>query len=455
MAGYVGHSKQEERELLQAIGVSSFEDLLAGVPESTLLQGPIGIPAGQSEEELRRLFAEYASRNYDPARTPSFLGAGLYDRIIPAAIRQITLRSEFYTAYTPYQAEVAQGTLASVFTFQSLLCELTGMDVANAGVYDGGSAAAEAVLLASAATGRNRVLVSAGLHPHHLDIVRAYSRGPGLAVEPLALEDGRTPLAALKRQLGDMAAGPVGAVVLQNPNFFGCIEDLEPLVAAIHEAGALAIVSADLVSLALLQTPADCGADLAVGEAQSCGNPPQFGGPLCGYLAARKELVRRLPGRLVAEAHDADGHRGFVLTLQTREQHIRREKATSNICTNNNLVALGVSLYLTLLGPRGLREVAEQSVQKAHHLHEKLVAIDGVRTVYGAPFFHEFAVALPVPAGELIEKLLREDGILAGLDLGRFDGSRGRELLIAVTEKRTAEEMDRFARAVRRVVAGR
>ncbi len=448
MAGYVGHGSNEEREMLAAIGVSGFEELLKGVPESARLRAPIEIPPGQSEAELRALFLELGQRNYDPERTPSFLGAGLYDHVIPAAIRQITLRSEFSTAYTPYQPEVAQGTLASIFEFQTLMAELTGMDVANAGVYDGGSAAAEAALLAAAATGRNRILIDAGLHPHARGVVETYAHGPGLTLETVPLEGGVVGPAALRKCLSNETA----AVILSHPSFFGCVQDLRPLVEAIHEAGALAIVSCNLISLGLLESPGGAGADVAVAEAECFGNSLSFGGPLCGVLAARRDLVRRLPGRLVAETADADGHRGFVLTLQTREQHIRREKATSNICTNNNLVALGVTLYFTLLGPKGLREVASQCLQKAHYLEEKLTALPGVTRVHPAPFFHEFALNLPRPAGDVVEKILTDDHILAGCALGRFDARWEKQLLVAVTEKRTRAEMDRFVEALARAL---
>jgi glycine dehydrogenase subunit 1 len=446
MAGYLGYGPDEEKEMLTAIGVSSFEELLRGIPASARMKGLTPIPPGQSEAELRRLFAELSARNYDVERTPSFLGAGLYDHVLPAAIRQITLRSEFYTAYTPYQPEVSQGTLATVFEFQSLMAELTGMDVANASVYDGASAAAEGILLACAATGRKRVLVSAGMHPHAREVMETYADGPDLVLESIPLREGRTDLVALKELLRSETA----AVVLQNPNFLGCVEEVAPAVTVVHEAGAKAIVSANLIALGLLESPGACGADLAVAEAQCFGNPHSFGGPLCGVFAAGKDLVRRMPGRLVAEARDSDGHRGFVLTLQTREQHIRREKATSNICTNNNLVALGVTLYFTLLGGDGLREVAGQCLQKAHYLQEKLTAIPGVTRVYSSPFFHEFVLGLPRPAKEVLGKMLLREHILAGLDLGRYDQAWSNHLLVAVTEKRTREEMDRYAAALAR-----
>jgi glycine dehydrogenase subunit 1 len=446
MAGYIGHGPEEEKEMLAAMGAASFEDLLQGVPPKCRLRGGTPIPRGESEAELRRLFSELAAKSYDVERTPSFLGAGLYDHIIPAAIRQITLRSEFYTAYTPYQPEVAQGTLATVFEFQSLMAELTGMDVANASVYDGGSAAAEAILLAAGATGRKRILVAAGVHPSTRQIMSTYGEGPGLQLETIPSKGGQSDLTALRALLRD----DVAAVVIQNPNFFGCLEEVGPVVAAAHAVGALVVLSVNLVSLGLLESPGALGADVAVAEAQCFGNPPQFGGPLCGVFAARKDLVRRMPGRLVAEARDTEGHRGFVLTLQTREQHIRRDKATSNICTNNNLVALGVTLYFTLLGGSGVREVAGQSLQKAHYLEEKLVQIPGVSRVYPAPFFHEFVLQLPKPASEVVGRMLLREHILPGLDLGRIRSEWKNQLLVAVTEKRTKDEMDRYAAALLR-----
>lgn len=448
MPGYVGHGRGTEREMLAAIGVQHFRDLLKGVPESVIETEPPDIPPAQGEEELRRLFSEYASRNYDPTRTPCFLGAGLYDHIVPAAIRHLTLRSEFYTAYTPYQPEVAQGTLAAIYEFQSVMAELTGMDVANASVYDAATGAAEALFLAQAAVRRNRVLVSGGVHPSTLQVLETSLHGRDLTLEVLPLTGGVTDPAGLRKLIGD----DVAAVLVANPNFYGLVEDVGSISSAAHDAGALAAVSTNLVALGLLESPGAQGADIVVGEVQSFGNHPQFGGPLCGLFAGRKDLVRRMPGRLVAETMDHGGCRGFVLTLQTREQHIRRDKATSNICTNSNLLALSATIYFCLLGPRGLREVAGQCLQKAHYLQERLCEIPGVRRVHEGAFFHEFALELPVPAGGVVDRLLTEDGVLAGLDLGRIDPAQKNRLLVAVTEKRTRQEMDRFAEALRRIV---
>lgn len=449
MPGYVGHGPGTEREMLAAIGVSDFRDLLKGVPESAIDTELPDIPAAQSEDELRRLFAAYASRNYDPTKTACFLGAGLYDHIVPAAIRHLTMRSEFYTAYTPYQPEVAQGTLAAIYEFQSIMAELTGMDVANASVYDAATGAAEALFLAQSAVRRNRVLVSDGMHPATLQVLETSLHGRDLVLERIPLTDGVTDLDELKKRIGP----DVAAVMVAGPNFYGLIEDVEAICSVAHEAGALAAVSINPVALGLLESPGAQGADIVVGEVQSFGNQPQFGGPLCGLFAAKKELVRRMPGRLVAETMDKGGRRGFVLTLQTREQHIRREKATSNICTNSSLLALGATIYFCLLGPKGLKEVAEQCLRKAHYLQERLCDIPGVRRSHAGPFFHEFALDLPRPAGGVVDSLLAGDRILAGLDLGRLDPSQKNRLLVAVTEKRTREEMDRFVDAMRRVIA--
>ncbi|MBD3161421.1 MAG: aminomethyl-transferring glycine dehydrogenase subunit GcvPA [Candidatus Eisenbacteria bacterium] len=445
---YVGHTPQEEEHLLRTIGVKRFEDLIASIPESMRLKKPIAIPAGESEIEVRRLFQESERRNYDPRVVPSFLGGGIYDHVIPSVVNHIQLRSEFYTAYTPYQAEVAQGTLMTIFEFQTMICELTGMEVANASMYDAGSAAAEAVLLASGATGRRRILVARSLHPHHRAILETYGRPSGLEFVDVGGEEALTP-----DELRDVLDGETAALLVQQPSYLGAVESLGPLADAVHDQGGLLVVSADPVPLALLEAPGKQGADVVVGEGQSLGNPPSYGGPAAGFFATTMKLVRRLPGRLVGETVDADGRRGFVLTLQTREQHIRREKATSNICTNNNLIALGFTVTLALLGPRGLRKMAEQSLQKAHYLEERLAPLPGIRRQPEGAFFREFCLRLPVPASEAIAKIYAEAGILAGIDLGRVHRDWQDRLLVAVTEKRTREELDAYVEAMRRVVS--
>jgi len=447
MSPYTGHSREEEPELLRAIGVETFEDLIAAVPKALRQSRPLDVPPGQSEMELRRLFLDAARRNYDPLSTPSFLGGGLYDHDIPAVVRHMTLRSEFYTAYTPYQAEVAQGTLMTIYEFQTMACELTGCDVANASMYDAGSAAAEAALLAAHATGRQKILVAGSFHPHHRGILETYGRPPGLSFVDVGADRPLTPA-----DLAGKIDGETAAVLVQQPNFFGGIESIGPLAEAAHAHGALFVASADPVALALLEPPGKLGADIVVGEGQNLGNPPSYGGPACGIFACKRDLIRRLPGRLVAETVDAEGRRGFVLTLQTREQHIRREKATSNICTNNNLVALGMTITLSLLGPTGLREMANLCLQKAHYLAGALAAIPGVRRDPDGPFFHEFCLRLPKEASEVIGKVYKDAGILAGCDLGRIRPEWSDRLLVAVTEKRTRQELDGLVTALGRAL---
>jgi len=444
---YTGHTETEERELLRVIGVERFDDLISAVPQKLRLKSPIAIPPGQTEMELRRLFLDAEGRNYDPLRTPSFIGGGLYDHDIPAAVRHMTLRSEFYTAYTPYQAEVAQGTLMTIYEFQTMVCELAGLDAANASMYDGGSAAAEAALLAAGATGRSKVLVARSFHPHHRAILETYGRSPGLSFVDVGGE-GALSVGDLKGHLDS----EIAAVIVQQPNFLGLVESIAPVAEVAHAHKALLIVSADPVCLGLLAAPGRLGADIVVGEGQHLGNPPSYGGPALGFFACKKELVRRLPGRLVAEAVDREGRRGFVLTLQTREQHIRREKATSNICTNNQLVALGFTITLAMLGPAGLRDMASLCLQKAHYLEKALTRLPGVRRDPEGPFFLEFAVRLPRPAHEVIQAVYRDAGILAGIDLGRMKPEWRDRLLVAVTEKRTRAEMDALVSAMGRVI---
>ncbi|MDM7916033.1 MAG: aminomethyl-transferring glycine dehydrogenase subunit GcvPA [Candidatus Eisenbacteria bacterium] len=445
---YTGHGPGEEKELLRAIGVSRFEELIPDLPESLRLGRPIDIPKGQSELEVRRLFREAEIKNYDPATTPSFLGGGLYDHDVPAAVQHMLLRSEFYTAYTPYQPEVSQGTLMAIFEFQTMVSELTGLPVANASMYDAGSAAAEAALMASGATGRNKILVARTFHPHHRAILETYGVPPGLSFVDVGTEGPLSPAELAKHLDGETAA-----LLVQQPNFLGGIETLGPIADAVHAAGALLVVSSDPVALARLEAPGKLGADIVVGEGQNLGGGPAFGGPACGLFACKKELIRRLPGRLVAETVDREGRRGFVLTLQTREQHIRREKATSNICTNNSLVALGFTITLSLLGPGGLSRMADLCLQKAHYLEKSLTSIPGVRREPQGPFFFEFALRLPRPAAEVARAIYDEERILAGIDLGRVRPEWKDRLLVAVTEKRTREEMDRLAAAMRRVLA--
>jgi glycine dehydrogenase subunit 1 len=438
---FIGLSHDEERRMLREIGVERFEDLLEGVPAALRLQRPLAIAGPASEIELRRQFGEWAASN-DASRSVSFLGGGLYDHYIPAALQALAMRSEFATAYTPYQPEVAQGSLTAIFEFQSMIAELTGMEVANASLYDGATALVEAVLLARAATARHRVVVAGAVHPHFVAVLRTY-----LGADDVVVLAGRGGPCAPEDL--DAALGPeIACVAYQHPNFFGLLESPRAIHARAHRAGALAVACCDPIALALLEPPGagdeESSADIVVGEGQSLGNPPSFGGPLLGFFACRKGLVRRMPGRLAAQTVDLDGRRGFVLTLQTREQHIRREKATSNICTNQGLLALRATIYMALMGRKGMREVAELCVQKAHHAAGLAAAVDGYALAHGGAFLREFVLECPVDAARVVE-VGRGRGVLPGVDLGRFDPAWRKWLLVAVTEMRTAGEIERWA----------
>jgi len=440
---HIGLGAAEERRMLETIGVSRFEDLLEAVPNEVRLDRALSLPGPFSEIELRRRLGGWARENAAD-RCLSFLGGGLYDHYIPAAVNALASRSEFATAYTPYQPEVAQGSLTAIFEFQSMIAELAGMEVANASMYDAATAVVEAALLARAQTGRARIVVAGAMHPHYVEVLRCYLDGKDLTL--VQDRGGQCAPEDLAAQLGS----DVAAVVYQHPNFFGLLEGPAALNALAHQHGALAVACCDPIALALLEPPGRTGtdpaqsADIVVGEGQSLGNPPSFGGPLLGLFACRSSLVRRMPGRLAAETVDKQGRRGIVLTLQTREQHIRREKATSNICTNQGLLALRATIYLALMGKEGLREVAELCVRKSHHAASLAVARPGYRLAHGGAFFREFVLECPVPAADVV-KLGLERGILAGVDLGMFRPEWSRWLLVAVTEQRSAEEIERWA----------
>jgi glycine dehydrogenase subunit 1 len=445
---YIPSTPAQQREMLSAIGAASVEDLLARIPPKARLSRPLNLPAAMAETDLVRHLRALAGQNADADTYACFLGGGSYDHAIPSPINHLVSRGEFYTAYTPYQPEASQGTLRSIFEYQTMMAELTGMDVANASLYDGGSALAEAVLMAAAVTGRRTAALSAGVNPLYRQVVELYAEGPGIRITSVPLGDGATDLDALRRAVTEKTA----AVVVQYPNAVGCLEDVRAAGEIAHAAGALLVVAADPVNLGLLTPPGAMGADIAVGEGQGLGVPMSFGGPNLGVFACRQELIRRMPGRLVGQTADVEGRRGFVLTLQTREQHIRREKATSNICTNVALCALMATIYVAILGKDGLRRVGELSTAKAHYAAEVLARAPGVRLRYGAPFFKEFALELPVSPDRVVKRLLR-DRILAGIPLRRFDRAHRNTLLVAVTEKRTREEIDAYATALARAVA--
>jgi len=436
---FIPHSEADRREMLARIGVSDVRELYKDVPAELILDGDLDVPEALSEWEAVRLLTELADENLSLV---CFAGAGQYDHHVPAAADHIVRRSEFYTAYTPYQPEVSQGTLQSIYEFQTMICELTGMDVANASMYDGPSAAAEAAVMSRAVTRRDRVLSATTVHPHYRKVTDTYLRGLGSELERVAPgADGLVDLDALGAALGD----DVACFMVQYPNFFGCIEDLEPIAEAVHAAGALFVVVTDPVSQVLLRTPGELGADIVVAEGQPFGNAPSFGGPVVGLFAARQKLVRKMPGRIVGATVDVEGRRGYVLTLQTREQQIRREKATSNICTNQGLNALAATVHLSLLGKEGLREVAESSVQNAHYAWRKLQDVDGVTPLFpDTPFTREFAVVTEENSRSILERGF-EAGILAGVSLSRFESLEVPDgLLLAFTEKRNRDEIDRL-----------
>jgi len=369
------------------------------------------------------------------------MGAGVYDHFIPAVIKHITGRSEFYTSYTPYQPEISQGLLQAIFEYQTMICQLTGMEVANASMYDGGTAVAEGAVMGCGATRRSKVLVSRSVSPLYRAVLDNYFNSRGLDVVEIPIKDGYTDRSELEKKMGD----DIATVILQQPNFFGLVEDMEGIADMVHSHKALLLVSADPLSLPLLQAPSEYGADIVVGEGQGLGVPASFGGPLLGIMAAKSKLVRQMPGRIAGETVDNEGNRGYVLTLQTREQHIRREKAPSNICSNQALVALGAAVYMASMGPQGMREVAEQCLQKAAYARESITALKGYDDVFSGSSFKEFAVTVPGEPAELNKKLL-EKNILGGVDLAPFYPELKNTMLFAVTEKRTKEEIDALVR---------
>jgi glycine dehydrogenase subunit 1 len=440
---YVLNTPEDQRAMLAKIGVASLDDLFRQVPAEVRLRRPLDIPPALSEMELTQHLQALAARNRTGGDAVCFLGGGSYDHFIPAVVDAVAGRSEFYTAYTPYQAEASQGSLQAFFEFQTMICQLTGLDVANASLYEGGSAVAEAVIMAlNVAPKRHKVLIAESVHPQYRLTLETYLANTDARVTTQATPHGTLDADDLKKVVDEETA----CVVVQHPNFFGYLEEVEALSTAAHAKGALFIVSYDPISLGLLKRPGQYGADIAVAEGQSLGNPMTYGGPYLGLLACREEFVRKMPGRLVGETTDRNGKRCWVLTLQTREQHIRREKATSNICTNQGLMALKAAAYLAALGPRGLRETADLCAHKAHYAAQRLTEIDGVRLRFDRPFFKEFTIQARDPVPSLLDRLL-EAGYHAGLHLGRWYPSLADCITVAVTEKRTKAEIDGLAAA--------
>lgn len=436
--------------MLRQIGVATVENLFDSIPQDLRLRDHLKVPPALSEIELLHRFAELGNRN-SAARRISFLGGGAYSHYVPTVVDHLISRSEFFTAYTPYQPEISQGTLQAIFEFQTLVCQLTGMEIANASMYDGSTALAEAVLMAERVTRRSKVVVSSAIHPQYLEVAHTYVQHAGIHLEHVPIdESGQTPIKAFEKIDAQTAA-----VVVQSPNFFGCIEDLQALSEHAHAHGALLIVAiTEALSLGLLRSPGSCGADIVVAEGQSFGVPLSFGGPYVGLFATRDKYARQMPGRLVGEAYDQKGRRGFVLTLATREQHIRREKATSNICTNEGLIALAATIYLETMGRRGVQQVAAQCAQKAHYAAREIGRLEQFSLPFSAPFFNEFVVRAPIDAAQLLEKLATSREIDGGIALSRFDAERRNEFLVCVTEMNTREEIDTLVRALSEVAAG-
>jgi glycine dehydrogenase subunit 1 len=454
VADYLPHTPKQVEAMLTFLGLDSLEDLFAHIPVALRLAGGLDLPAGQSEPDVAAWLAGLGEANVARAdRLTCYAGGGAYDHEVPAVVRALASRSEFVTAYTPYQPEVAQGVLQAIFEYQTMVSRLAGLPIANASLYDGATAMVEALNMAAGATRRSRMLVSAGVHPHWRAVARTFARGTGHEIVEVPLRDGVTDWAAAP-------AGEAAAVVAAYPNYLGVVEDLSAARAAADAAGALLVVGADPVAAGVLRTAGEWGADVMVGEGQPFGTALSFGGPYLGLFACSLDQVRRLPGRIVGETHDAEGRRAFVTTLRAREQDIRREKATSNVCTNQTLMAVAAVVQLGWLGTAGLREVATRSAQGAHYLFDELSALPGVRPATSAPFLREFALRLSRPAREVIAEMAGE-GVLAGLAVAdltggvdlSLEGDLDDVLLVAVTERRTRAELDRYAQLLGKVVS--
>ncbi|MDQ0269417.1 aminomethyl-transferring glycine dehydrogenase subunit GcvPA [Cytobacillus purgationiresistens] len=435
---YLPMTESDKEQMLEAVGVQSIDELFSDIPESVRFKGEYNIKPAKTESALLKEMTLLSQKNADLRTNTSFLGAGVYDHYMPVIVDHVLSRSEFYTAYTPYQPEISQGELQAIFEFQTMICELTGMDVANSSMYDGGTALAEAAMLSAGQTKRKKVLISSAVHPESKEVVKAYAKGQYIDVVEIPHEDGVTDIAALN----DMISDDIAAVVIQYPNFFGRIEPLAELEKVIHANKSLFVVSSNPLSLGALTPPGKFGADIVAGDAQVFGIPTAFGGPHCGYFAVTNKLMRKVPGRLVGQTVDENGKRGFVLTLQAREQHIRRDKATSNICSNQALNALAASVAMTALGKQGVKEMAAANMQKAYYTKQQFKK-NGFEIAFDGASFNEFVIKLNTPVKEVNQALLKKN-IIGGYDLGRDDEALGNHMLVAVTELRSKEEIDTF-----------
>lgn len=439
---YISNTDRDRQAMYAKIGISEFDELIAAIPDKYRLKEPLKLDEPLSELEITQKIKSQTCRNLCVQNANSFLGGGVYDHFIPAAVDTIVSRPEFFTAYTPYQAEVSQGTLQFIYEYQSMICELTGMEIANASMYDGASAVAEAILMAVRKNRLAKAILPATIHPEYVKVIRSYTEGVGVELLFAPERDGVIDLEALKTMLDDS----IGSVVVQSPNFYGNIEAATAISELVHsQPKCLLIACVDPISLAILKSPAEYNADIVVGEGQALGNSMYFGGPLFGFFATKLDMARQMPGRIVGGTLDKDGKHAYALTLQAREQHIRREKATSNICSNQSLCTLAAVVYMSLMGREGLIEVATQSTQKAHYLAGELVKLTGFSLANpNQSFFKEFVLKTPIPAQSIIDKLLPR-GIYAGIAIGE------NELMIAVTEKKTKVEIDSYIAAIKEI----
>ena len=443
---YRPHTDADREQMLSEIGVPSIEDLFAPVPPELRLGRLLDLPPGLSEHDLARAMGEWAAINTPASHALNFLGAGIYDHFIPALVPALISRGEFLTSYTPYQPEVSQGTLQSLYEFQSIVCRLTGMEVANASMYDGASALAEGALMAMAMhDDRRTMLIAETVHPAARAVIDTYAEGLEFEHDTVCSREGRIDLDAYREKLD----GGVGAVVFQHPNFFGGLEEAETITRLAQEAGATVVMSVDPIALGLLKAPGSYGADIVTAEGQGFGLPMCYGGPLLGIFTCKQAYIRKMPGRLIGKTVDLDGRTGYCMTLQTREQHIRREKATSNICTSEALLAIAMTAHVAALGPGGVRQVAELCLRKAYYAAERIAELPGYRLPFPAPFFKEFVVETPVSSADIVSELA-DEGILCGVDLGRFFKDLDHHLLVCVTERRTKEDIDRLVEALSR-----
>jgi len=439
---YIPNSPEEREEMMAHLGIADTAELFRSIPADVRLGRDLNVTRPLAESEVIAALEEMAAKNTAAAK-PSFLGAGVYSHYSPTIVDHLIQRSEFFTSYTPYQPEISQGTLQYIFEFQTLICQLTGMEVANASMYDGSTAMAEAYLMAQRVTRRDKILVAESVHPEYREVARTYTQHGDADIVTIGFDEKSGTIGKVE-ELDDKTA----ALVIQSPNFFGCIEDVKALADQAHAVGALlVVVVTEAISLALLRSPGSCGADIVVGEGQSFGIPMSFGGPHVGLFATQEKYIRQMPGRLCGVAYDKDGNRGFTLTLSTREQHIRREKATSNICTNQGLIALAATIYMETMGKQGLKEVAEQNAQKAAYAKKKIAEIEGFSIPFSSPTFNEFVVRGPKPAAEILEAV-REKGIIGGLALSKYYSGRENECLVCVTETSSKANIDKLIEAL-------